>query len=207
MKGEIKRAGKRDGQTTTISKLFRKRCAVSLPSVEEAAVARNFSSVDASRMHGSLERNGSRRGVRLHVKTISFPTLRHFQVGSPNTDRRLFQSALASTGTPSPPSSYPRHPNNSSIRLDFCPTKIRERLASTREKANFHTELSAVLGIYRNLPLPKSVQDGGVDTSIDRIRFTLIHSPPSCSRMFKYVIRLVNIQLRSRCYSRSLRIV
>lgn len=105
------------------------------------------------------------------------------------------------------PSSYPRHPNNSSIRLDFCPTKIRERLASTREKANFHTELSAVLGIYRNLPLPKSVQDGGVDTSIDRIRFTLIHSPPSCSRMFKYVIRLVNIQLRSRCYSRSLRIV
>lgn len=37
------------------------------------------------------------------------------------------------------PSSYPRHPNNSSIRLDFCPTKIRERLASTREKANFHT--------------------------------------------------------------------
>lgn len=107
----------------------------------------------------------------------------------------------------STPSSYPRHPNNSSIRLDFCPTKIRERLASTREKANFHTELSAVLGIYRNLPLPKSVQDGGVDTSIDRIRFTLIHSPPSCSRMFKYVIRLVNIQLRSRCYSRSLRIV
>lgn len=112
---------------------------MSLPSVEEAAVARNFSSVDASRMHGSLERNGSRRGVRLHVKTISFPTLRHFQVGSPNTDRRLFQSALASTGAPSPPSSYPRHPNNSSIRLDFCPTKIRERLASTREKANFHT--------------------------------------------------------------------
>lgn len=107
----------------------------------------------------------------------------------------------------STPSSYPRHPNNSSIRLDFCPTKIRERLASTREKANFHTELSAVLGIYRNLPLPKSVQDGGVDTSIDRIRFTLIHSPPSCSRMFKYVIRLGNIQLRSRCYSRSLRIV
>lgn len=102
MKGEIKRAGKRDGQTTTISKLFRKRCAVSLPSVEEAAVARNFSSVDASRMHGSLERNGSRRGVRLHVKTISLPTLRHFQVGSPNTDRRLFQSALASTGAPSP---------------------------------------------------------------------------------------------------------
>lgn len=65
------------------------------------------------------------------------------------------------------------------------------------KRGNFHTEpqLSGVLGIYRNLPLPKSVQDGGVDTSIDRIRFTLIHSrrvPPPCARMFKYVIR-VNI--------------
>lgn len=42
--------------------------------------------------------------------------------------------------TPPCPPSYPcpRHPNNSSIQLDFCPTKIREvpGLASTREKVN-----------------------------------------------------------------------
>lgn len=44
MKDEIKRAEHSDGRTTTISKQFP---AVS-PSVEEAAVARNFSSVDAS---------------------------------------------------------------------------------------------------------------------------------------------------------------
>ena len=51
-------------------------------------------------------------GVRLDVKTISFPTLRHFQPGSPNTDRRLFQSALATGASPlSPP--FPFHPSSS----------------------------------------------------------------------------------------------
>lgn len=90
----------------------------------------------------------------------------------------------------------------------LLPDQDTREVGEHARKGKFpYLELSAVLGIYRNLPLPKSVQDGGVDTSIDRIRFTLIHSPPPCSRMFKYVIRLVNIQLRSRCYSRSLRIV
>lgn len=150
----------------------------------------------------SLERNGSRR-VRLHVKTISFPTLRHFQAGSPNTDRRLFQSALA-TGASSPSLlapflSLPAPPQQflDTTRLlpdqDTRGSRIGEH-ARKGKRGNFHTEpqLSGVLGIYRNLPLPKSVQDGGVDTSIDRIRFTLIHSrrvPPPCARMFKYVIR------------------
>lgn len=143
----------------------------------------------------------------LRVKTISFPTLRHFQVGSPNnTDRRLFQSALATPALsphPSLPYPCPRHPNNSSIQLGSTSVKTKIREASRigeharkGKRGNFHTEpqLSAVLGIYRNLPLPKSVQDGGVDTSIDRIRFTLIHSPrvpPPCA--FKYVIRVVNV--------------
>ena len=77
-------------------------------------------------------------GVRFDVKTISFPTLRHFQVGSPNTDRRLFQSALATGASRLPSLLFPlflsRCPKLYTIQLDFCPTKIRAPgLASTRE--------------------------------------------------------------------------
>lgn len=109
--------------------------------VASGCIRRRFIPVDASGRRIAHSGEGGAREVGMRgwfarVRFLSLSlSLRHFQAGSPNTDRRLFQSALATPGWCSQPPSCSPVQLRAAARLLFSGDTSTRNLLGRREKS------------------------------------------------------------------------